>query len=92
MASALTRFGQHCRELRSRREMTLGDQAGPGLDGAVPHGPGVVVLRVGRRDDGAGKVTRECFGEWIGVQGLHGSSPLLSNDPQMLRRRRHAPL
>ncbi len=27
MASALTRFGQHCRELRSRREMTLGDQA-----------------------------------------------------------------
>ncbi len=27
MASALTRFGQHCRELRSRREKTLGDQA-----------------------------------------------------------------
>ena len=27
MASALTRFGQHCRELRSRREMTIGDQA-----------------------------------------------------------------
>jgi hypothetical protein len=27
MASALTRFGQHCRELRSHRQMTLGDQA-----------------------------------------------------------------
>jgi transcriptional regulator with XRE-family HTH domain len=27
MASVLTRFGQYCRELRSRREMTLGDQA-----------------------------------------------------------------
>ena len=27
MASALTRFGQHCRGLRSHRGMTLGDQA-----------------------------------------------------------------
>ena len=27
MASALTRFGQHCRELRSRHQMTVGDQA-----------------------------------------------------------------
>jgi hypothetical protein len=27
MASVLTRFGQHCRELRSRRGMTIGDQA-----------------------------------------------------------------
>jgi transcriptional regulator with XRE-family HTH domain len=27
MACALTRFGQHCRELRSRRSMTIGDQA-----------------------------------------------------------------
>ena len=27
MASALTRFGQHCREMRSRLEKTIGDQA-----------------------------------------------------------------
>lgn len=27
MASALTRLGQHCRELRSQRGLTIGDQA-----------------------------------------------------------------
>jgi transcriptional regulator with XRE-family HTH domain len=35
MACALTRFGQHCRELRSRRGMTIGDQAD--AFGAEPH-------------------------------------------------------
>jgi transcriptional regulator with XRE-family HTH domain len=35
MACALTRFGQHCRELRSRRGMTIGDQAD--AFGAQPH-------------------------------------------------------
>jgi transcriptional regulator with XRE-family HTH domain len=35
MASVLTRFGQHCRELRSRRGMTIGDQAD--AFGAEPH-------------------------------------------------------
>lgn len=35
MACALTRFGQHCRELRAQRGMTIGDQAD--ALGAEPH-------------------------------------------------------
>jgi len=35
MACALTRFGQHCRDLRSRRGMTIGDQAD--ALGSEPH-------------------------------------------------------